>query len=168
MGGLKNPPMHPDDFDTMIAAKAFTNGSDAEIVSGMYRKHFYKQMEDVEQLDLGNISHGKWAGWCAQDIKYLSKALPCFKNVTWLILTNHPLGDAGVIELATGLEKMPQLKDIELTGCVFTEVGLKVLVPILLSMEEIMLPKHLQLTSTGRDFTDRWLSKGHDPTLLEW
>ena len=136
-------PVGPDDFDTLVEEKVFTNGSDLGAVKTLYRKMSIAQLGGIEELDFDgmpppSIEEARRLGGCltlCDRLKDLWLSETCMSDeacvalfrcigggalpeLEKLYLYTNQIGDAGCAALAEALGSgaMPKLKELYITG----------------------------------------------------
>jgi len=122
------PPKHPDDMDAMLRNKEetkFTNGSDVDKVSSIYRRFFDLVCNQTLELnfDAPRIATGNWhselipVSWSLEQVTCFARALPHFRKCKAVHLGGHVLNKGAVEVLADGLSRMPALEAVSLKKC---------------------------------------------------
>ena len=110
-GQVQRPPMAPSRFADLLQTLVFTDGSDREVVSGLYRRTLEEGFNVLLQL------HYSGLGWGDAEVEALGATLrevPC-SRVVMLDLSHNSLTSASA--LASIFGELPSLKRLTLTGC---------------------------------------------------
>jgi len=106
-------PISPDEFDTMIEEKTFTNGSDKTTVKSHFRTMSSAQLGGIKKFDFTGMSHPS-----VQDARQLSGCLKLCVNLQELRMSWIGLADDVVEVIFTSLpgEALPKLRSLHLMG----------------------------------------------------
>ena len=125
----RNWPVGPDDFDSMIKTKKFTNGADEAEVKKLFRKMSINQLGGIKMLDFTGIAapsveDAQRLGGCLNLCNHLEKldlssvglsddackgmfsslAIGAMANVTFLDLSVNQIGDNGMAAFAQAIK----------------------------------------------------------------
>jgi len=183
-------PVHPDQMEIVLRNSKFTNGSDIEKVASIYRKYFDDVAASAKQLEFSPlVQRTETVAVSVEDVKQFALALPCFQQCRSLELSGgysthdilngentfrdaggYNFGDEGLAILANAFIQMASLRALTLGRCVFSEVGLEALAPVLRlkQLEAITLPLDLKRTSPAKQAIATWAADGKNLLLLVW
>ena len=107
-GGVRPPPLHPEAFAAKLARKVFTNGSDLEMVAGIYARSLDGAFGGAEYLEFRD------AGWGDEEAKAFAKVLPLARSARFLNLDRNNIGGDGYRALAEAIKAggAPRLRKI--------------------------------------------------------
>ena len=88
MEGARGWPVGPDDFDSLVSSKQFTNGADAEVVQALYRRMSINQLGGIEQLDFDGMAPPN-----VQDAHCLRGCLKLCTHLRSIYLNRINMGD---------------------------------------------------------------------------
>eukprot|EP00966_Prymnesium_polylepis_P163466 3778468-Prymnesium_polylepis.1 len=139
VGGM--PPLHPDDFATVIRGKPFTNGKeDTPLVIRLYKDSFAKEFGQASVLRYVSL------GWGDDELLSIAKivASGMVTGVERLMLNDNDFGDRGVLALADAFKSnggaMPKLLELFLTyNPQITDTGKKALQAAIDTMQRDVL-----------------------------
>merc|ERR1712232_575135 len=109
--------VHPDRFSRILSSRAFTNGSDLELVQGLYERTF----EVLKHTKVQELNH---ATWSEQIVEQYAEALNDFIELKKFVLWHCKIGgDMGLQRLMPALSGKPCIQ-IVLVGLGMTDTGL--------------------------------------------
>lgn len=150
-------PIGPDDFDTMLTAKTFTNGADQDAVKTLFRKMSTNQLGGIKRLDFDGMPApstidarqlGGCLGLCVNleglDLRNVQMsaeaATALFSNLAkgalaqlqLLSLSENSIGDAGVTTLTSACANgaLAQLKTLGLDNTRTGDAGVTALATV--------------------------------------
>ena len=94
----RNWPMGPDEFDTMVESKTFTNGADRDAVKSLFRKMSINQLGGITMLDFDGMSSPT-----VTDARQLGRCLNLCRNLEKLDLCRVGMGADACMELFSTL-----------------------------------------------------------------
>ena len=97
-GKQRRWPIGPDDFDTMIESRKFTNGADKDAVKSLYRKMSINQLGGIKMLDFDGMP-----AMGVEDGDRLGGCLKLCANLDSLILMDAGIGDEACAALFSQL-----------------------------------------------------------------
>jgi len=131
----RQPLLTPEDMEAELKKRVFTDDSDAELVTKMYKDFFAEVALGAEALHLGNCS-ASGRGWGDAEVQQFARALPALTACKLLNLRGHgALGESGLAHLRAPLLELPALRTL-------------------------WLPTHLERTAEGRALQEEWLTAG--------
>jgi len=114
-GGGRQPPLLPDQFDSVVVAKTFTNGKDDRpLVAKLYRAAFLAKCGQVKELSYRNL------GWGDAEAEQLAKVMKsgAFSQLAKLDVGGNVIGSAGFTAIAEAIfaGALPQLQTLFMQG----------------------------------------------------
>ena len=108
----QRPPMAPSAFETLLSTLAFTNGSDRDVVAGLYRRTMEEGFGGLTELRYPDV------GWGDAEVAELSATLrevACPGVVRLDLSSNYELRSAEALSGIFG--ELKALQHLDLTGC---------------------------------------------------
>ena len=117
-------PVGPDDFDVMIEARSFTNGSDKDAVKTLYRKTSTNQLGGVTKLNFNRM-----AAPSVEEARRLGGCLNLCVNLEKLWLSSVGMSDESFRALLASLSEhaLPKLEKLWLTYNKIEDAGMRAL-----------------------------------------
>jgi len=120
---LRQPPVPPQQFCEQLESLVFTSGADRVLVGQIYTDFFNKMCVCAASLTFSNPWNwitNRIRSWGPKEAEQLAQALPSFRACEILCLNCHlelGTGEGAAELLVTALARLPQLRQLLMSGC---------------------------------------------------